>query len=207
MEGMKASRNIKTLFLLLLLQSGNLWSKSDTYRTPPSPSEIMVEAARSQVGKTLSYDPSYVSLAYPNGDVPIDKGVCTDVIIRALRNLGADLQQLIHEDMKENFRKYPRLWGDRYPDKNIDHRRVPNIARYLERKQLQVPLPTSYKSFHAGDILVCRVFGNLPHILIISDKKTLLGRKPYVIHNVGNGVQEEDFLDDCKHEALFRWKK
>jgi len=100
-----------------------------------------VKAARSQVGKTRYYDPSYRSLRYPNGDVPIDRGVCTDVVVRALRDAyNFDLQQYVHEDMKQNFSKYPKIWGLKRPDSNIDHRRVPNLMTFFKRKGWSLPL-------------------------------------------------------------------
>ncbi len=104
------------------------------YGAPATPGNSIVDAARSQIGKTLYYDPGYRTLAYPNGDVPIERGVCTDVVIRAVRSaLNIDLQKLVHEDMKANLSRYPGKWGAKNPDKNIDHRRVPNLQTFFER--------------------------------------------------------------------------
>jgi uncharacterized protein YijF (DUF1287 family) len=135
---------------------------------------LIVKAARKQIGVTVSYDPAYVSLAYPGGDVPKERGVCTDVLIRALRDgLTADLQKLVHEDMKKNFSLYPKQWGLSKPDKNIDHRRVPNLRTYLKRQGFELKLPKSGDTavFQVGDIVTCTVPPNLPHVMIVSDSK------------------------------------
>ena len=169
----------------------------------------IVEAARKQVGVTLSYDPAYTSLTYPNGDVPREKGVCTDVVIRALREgLSQDLQKLVHEDMKANFGAYPKNWGLRRTDRNIDHRRVPNLRKFFERKgyAIKLPAPIDYSSFQPGDLVTCTVPPALPHIMIVSDKKTADGR-PLVIHNIGGGAKEEDVLSIFPLTGHYRWKE
>lgn len=151
------------------------------------------EAARQQIGVTVEYDPAYVSLDYPGGDVPADRGVCTDVVIRALRLLNLDLQQAVHEDMKAHFSAYPKLWGLKHPDKNIDHRRVPNLQTYFTRSGWQLPVSTKAADYRPGDLVTCMVAGNLPHIMVVSDRRAQDGT-PLVIHNIGNGTQEEDCL-------------
>lgn len=164
----------------------------------------LVEAARKQIGVTVVYDPAYVKLAYPNGDVPLDRGVCTDVIIRAFRDsLKMDLQKLVHSDMKANFAAYPKNWGLKKPDKNIDHRRVPNLQTYLRRHATSMKPSNSPADYQAGDIVTCLLPGNLPHIMIVSDAKTLLGT-PLVIHNIGNGAQEEDCLFEFTLTGQYR---
>ncbi len=159
----------------------------------------LVTDTRSQVGKTLAYDPAYSKLSYPMGDVPISKGVCTDVIIRALRGQNMDLQQLIHEDMKKNFNAYPKKWGLKSPDKNIDHRRVPNIATYFKRKGYQV----TDGAYKAGDIVTWDLGKGLVHIGIVSDKKASNGT-PLIIHNIGAGTKEENILYQFKITGHFR---
>jgi len=150
-------------------------------------------AARSQVGKTLVYDPAYVGLAYPGGDVPIERGVCTDVVIRALRAaLQMDLQKLVHEDMKGAFSQYPTIWGLKKPDRNIDHRRVPNLRTYFERSEYSVGVSKKAGDFLPGDLVTCMV-GNRPHIMVVSDKKTP-DDVPLVVHNIGAGTREENRL-------------
>lgn len=159
-------------------------------RTPASPP--VVRHARAQVGKTLYYDPAYTTLAYPGGDVPLERGVCTDVVIRALRPLGLDLQQAVHEDMRAHLGVYPKHWGLERPDRNIDHRRVPNLQRWFERQRWTLPVSQVATDYRAGDLVTWMLPGNLPHIGIVSDRKT--GTRPLIIHNVGRGAREEDVL-------------
>lgn len=150
--------------------------------------------ARSQIGKTTSYDPSYVGLSYPGGDVPLEKGVCTDVVVRALRGaVNLDLQKLVHEDMKIEFSAYPNIWGLKKPDPNIDHRRVPNLKTYFNRRGFSLPVTRRADDYLAGDLVTCTVGRNLAHIMVVSDKKTSDG-VPFVIHNIGSGTKEEDRL-------------
>ena len=166
----------------------------------------LVEAARKQVGVTLTYDPAYVALAYPGGDVPLDRGVCTDVVIRAFRTaMGVDIQKELHEDIKKHFSSYPRKWGLKAPDRNIDHRRVPNLQTFFKRKGYSLDHKQPITSFLAGDIVTCIVPPNLPHIMIVSDKKTNEGI-PLVIHNIGAGAQEEDRLKEFPITGLYRIK-
>ena len=154
----------------------------------------IVRAARSQIGKTTSYDPSYVGLSYPGGDVPLEKGVCTDVVVRALRGaVNLDLQKLVHEDMKIEFSAYPNIWGLKKPDPNIDHRRVPNLKTYFNRRGFSLPVTRRADDYLAGDLVTCTVGRNLAHIMVVSDKKTSDG-VPFVIHNIGSGTKEEDRL-------------
>ena len=153
----------------------------------------LVPLARQQIGVTVDYDPSYSIIAYPGGDVPMETGVCSDVIIRALRGLGLDLQKEVHEDMKRNFRHYPQRWGLRRPDKNIDHRRVPNLECFFRRRGWQLPVTDNPADYQPGDIVTCLLGGSIPHIMIVSDRKDSEGN-PLVIHNIGSGTQEEDGL-------------
>lgn len=164
------------------------------------PSPPIVESARNQIGVTLSYDPAYTSLTYPGGDVPLERGVCTDVIIRALRGShGLDLQLLVHEDMKKAFTEYPKIWGLSRPDKNIDHRRVPNLQCYFERKGYKIHLDKSI--FQPGDLVTCLV-GNRPHIMIVSDRS--LSGVSLVIHNIGSGTVEDNSLNLYKKTGHYR---
>jgi uncharacterized protein YijF (DUF1287 family) len=164
----------------------------------------LVGAGLDQIGKTLSYDPAYVSLAYPNGDVPIEKGVCCDVIIRALRASGVDLQQVVHEDMKENFSAYPKLWGLKKTDTNIDHRRVPNLAKFFERKGKKLAVTKAAADYLPGDFVVCRLSNGLIHIMLVSNAKNAEGT-PLIIHNIGGGAKEEDRLFEFTIEGHYRW--
>lgn len=123
----------------------------------------------------------------------METGVCSDVIIRALRGLGLDLQKEVHEDMKRNFRHYPQRWGLRRPDKNIDHRRVPNLECFFRRRGWQLPVTDNPADYQPGDIVTCLLGGSIPHIMIVSDRKDSEGN-PLIIHNIGSGTQEEDGL-------------
>lgn len=189
-------------FLLLTLTAALLTSL--TAFADPGPA--IVKAARSQIGVTISYDPAYVSLSYPGGDVPKDRGVCTDVIIRALRTAHQkDLQRLVHEDMRANFSAYPKRWGLTRPDRNIDHRRVPNLQTYFKRSGYSLPLQKDPARFLPGDLVTCTVPPHLPHIVIVSDKKSPNGT-PLIIHNIGQGTREEDALFKFPHTGHYRWK-
>lgn len=161
-------------------------------------------SAESQIGKTLYYDPAYVSLSYPGGDVSSDRGVCTDVIIRALRSQNADLQQLVHQDMKLNFSAYPRIWGLKKPDTNIDHRRVPNLETYFKRHRMSQPITANIKDYLPGDIVSWRLDNGLPHIGIVAARSTKEGR-PLVVHNIGAGTQAEDVLFSWPINGHYRY--
>ncbi len=154
-----------------------------------------VNAAHAQVGVTRHYDGSYVRLAYPGGDVPADRGVCSDVVIRALRATGLDLQQAVHQDMRRNFAAYPRLWGLRRPDRNIDHRRVPNLEAWLRRAGHALPASGRAADYRPGDLVSWRLPGGLPHIGIVSDRVARDGSgRLLVVHNRGAGARVEDVL-------------
>lgn len=165
----------------------------------------LIRAARQQIGMTTAYDPAYVSLAYPMGDVPRDRGVCTDVIIRAYRDaFNFDFQKVVHEDMTRAFQAYPKIWGLSRPDKNIDHRRVPNLETWLRRNKAHFRKPTTLTDWQPGDLYTMRLGGRLPHIAIVSDNMTPAGH-PMVIHNIGGGVAEEDLLGQHENEQRFRY--
>ena len=166
----------------------------------------VVRAARRQVGVTLAYDPAYSVLRFPNGDVDRAKGVCTDVVIRAFRDaLGVDLQALVNADMKANFGAYPNNWGLGRPDRNIDHRRVPNLATYWRRQGAALPVTDDPADWRPGDIFTQMVGGRMPHTGIVSDRKDTTG-VPLVLHNIGGGTREEDALFDHPLTGHFRWK-
>lgn len=182
------------LFALAMLLSAQAWALQ---------ADALVTAAREQVGVTLSYDPTYRRLSYPNGDVPLNTGVCTDVIIRALRQQGLDLQQAVHQDMRANFRLYPKNWGLSRPDSNIDHRRVPNLMTWFKRQGWALPLGQDAERYRPGDIVTWDLGGGLTHIGIISDRQAGSG-VPLVLHNIGRGTQEEDILFSFKITGHYR---
>lgn len=164
----------------------------------------IVAAARQQVGVTLGYDGSYRRLDYPGGDVELSTGVCSDVVIRALRAVGLDLQVAVHEDMAAWFDRYPTIWGLSRPDRHIDHRRVPNLETYFARHAESIAPSTNTADYRAGDIVSWRLDSGLPHIGIISDRR--LGDRPLVIHNIGAGAQEEDVLFAWRQVGHYRLK-
>ena len=164
----------------------------------------LAAAARKQIGVTVSYDPAYVRLPYPGGDVPASRGVCTDVVIRALRTQRIDLQQRVHEDMRAHFAKYPQKWGLRGPDSNIDHRRVPNLQTWFERQGWSLPVTSRAADYRVGDLVTWMLPGNLPHIGIVSDRRTMVRGTPLIIHNIGRGTREEDILFDHKITGHYR---
>lgn len=164
----------------------------------------LADAADDRLSILVRYDPAYVRLEYPGGDVPENTGVCTDVIIRSLRTAyDFDLQKNVHEDMKANFSAYPKIWGLTRPDKNIDHRRVPNLETYFTRAGQSVPITKRAEDYRPGDIVSWRLGGRLPHIGIVSAKKSRAGT-PLIIHNIGAGVAEDDILFASKITGHFR---
>lgn len=171
-------------------------------RAAPPPAPPLVLAARRQIGVTLVYDPAYARLAYPGGDVPMDRGVCTDVVIRAFRSQGLDLQRSVHEDLRRDFSAYPHPPGQRGPDRNIDHRRVPVLQRWFERQGWSRAPTDRPEDYRAGDIVAWRLDDGLAHIGIVSNRK--LGGVPMIIHNIGAGAQEDDILFRYRITGLYR---
>ncbi len=168
------------------------------------PLDRVVEGAKRQVGKTRSYDPAYRRLAYPNGDVPIETGVCTDVIVRAYRHAGVDLQVLVHEDMKRNFSAYPRNWGLRKADPNIDHRRVPNLATFFKRRGAALPVTRRGRDYRPGDVVTWKLSSGVPHIGLVSDVRK--GDRWLIVHNIGSGARLEDVLFAYELTGHYRWQ-
>jgi len=167
-----------------------------------------LKAGLERTTKSVRYDPKYVVLDYPNGDVASNIGVCTDVIIRSYRALGIDLQKLVHEDMRENFSSYPskRIWGLKRPDKNIDHRRVPNLEKFFSRHGKTLRITKDSTDYKPGDLITWRLPGNLPHIGIVSDKINEVTGNPMIIHNISRGPELEDMLFDFKIVGHYRWE-
>lgn len=163
--------------------------------------ERLVAAARGQVGVTLGYDGSYARLKYPGGDVPIERGVCTDVLVRAYRALGTDLQVLVHEDLSANWARYPHAWGPA-PDRNIDHRRVPNLETWFRRRAEVLAVSRRAADYSVGDIVSWRLANGLPHIGIVSRADP---EAPLVVHNIGAGAREEPVLFEYRIVGHFRY--
>lgn len=181
-----------------------LLAASPAYADPSPP---FVAAARAQVGKTVIYDPAYKRIAFPNGDVAEDRGVCSDVVIRALRSAyGYDLQRELNTDIRKEPSAYPRRWGLNAADSNIDHRRVPNQQVFFRRKGWEKPVTQEAKDYRAGDLVTQMLPGNLPHIVIVSDRSSPVGT-PFVVHNIGAGAREEDTLFAFPITGHYRFAK
>jgi len=187
-----------TLTLVLLLSEGAMAEPKD---------QVLVAAALERTTHSVRYDGSYLAIAYPGGDVPADVGVCTDVVIRAYRTLGIDLQQRVHEDMAENFDAYPsrQIWGLSKPDPNIDHRRVPNLQVFFRRHGTELPVSDNPDSYSAGDVVTWMLPGNLPHIGIVTDRVSAPSGNPMVVHNIGAGPNLEDMLFDFPITGHYRF--
>ena len=165
-----------------------------------------VSAAMNRTKSKVVYDGSYIAIPYPNGDVPANIGVCTDVVIRSYRALGADLQVLVHEDMSKNFSAYPskRIWGLKSTDKNIDHRRVPNLQTFFSRNGEILPVSTNPKDYSPGDIVTWMLPGNLPHIGVVTSEKSVSGN-PLIVHNIGAGPKLDDMLFSFEITGHYRY--
>jgi uncharacterized protein YijF (DUF1287 family) len=153
----------------------------------------LAEAAMSQVGQTVRYDATYRTIAYPGGDVPIETGVCTDVLVRAFRRVGLDLQVAVHEDMSRHFSAYPHLWGLKAPDTNIDHRRVPNLQTYFARRGFAQPITSRGADYQPGDVVMWKTWG-LSHTGMVSTRRSADGQRFSIVHNIGSGTRIEDML-------------
>lgn len=170
-------------------------------------SEKLSEASLKLTEQDVVYDPSYFSIDYPNGDVPSDRGVCTDVIIRAYRTLSIDLQKEVYEDMKVNFDKYPKNWGLYRPDPNIDHRRVPNLMTFFERHGTIKTITKNSDDYVPGDIVCWNLGSGITHIGIVVNRKSNDGQRYLIVHNIGNGQDLSDCLFDFEIIGHFTYKK
>ncbi|WP_300580597.1 DUF1287 domain-containing protein [uncultured Pseudoalteromonas sp.] len=191
---------IKTAGMLLLLFALN--SQAESFQSK------LVEAAKERTEHFVVYNGSYRKIDYPNGDVPKNIGVCTDVVIRTYRALGIDLQALVHEDMRDNFSLYPskRIWGLTKPDTNIDHRRVPNLQVFFERHGESQVTSNTAADYQAGDIVTWILPNNRPHIGIVTDELSKDKLRPLIVHNIGWGPKMEDLLFTYKITGHYRYK-
>ncbi len=187
-------------FLILFFLFGHSFSQSNFYTD-------LSKAAVLLTHDEVIYDGSYFSIPYPNGDVPKNKGVCTDVIIRAYRKMGVDLQKEVHEDMKANFNLYPKMWGLKSTDKNIDHRRVPNLMMFFTRKGAELSKSTKAEDYKPGDIVCWNLGSGITHIGLVSNKNSNDGKRRLIVHNIGNGQELSDCLFDFEIIGHYRYKK
>ncbi|MBL7866611.1 MAG: DUF1287 domain-containing protein [Flavobacterium lindanitolerans] len=169
--------------------------------------EKLSDAAITLTKDKVVYDPGYFSISYPNGDVPKGKGVCTDVVIRAYRKLGIDLQKEVHEDMKKNFSKYPQKWGLKKTDPNIDHRRVPNLQVFFTRFGKSLEVTDKASDYKTGDLVTWMINDKMPHIGIVTNRKSADGKRNLIVHNVGAGQVLEDCLFQYKITGHYQFKK
>lgn len=188
----------RPLVLLLLLTASHSVVAQST-------ADLLVKAALDRTKHSVRYDGSYHSIPYPNGDVPANIGVCTDVIIRSYRAIGIDLQRLVHEDMRVAFKHYPKHWGLKRPDRNIDHRRVPNLRQFFERHGKSLPVSRNARLYQPGDIVSWMLPGNLPHIGIVTDQRSADGKRPLIVHNISAGPKLDDMLFDYKITGRYRY--
>jgi len=190
----------RLVYCVLILSIGWQWAsgQNNFYND-------LADAALLLTRDRVQYDPSYFSISYPNGDVPADKGVCTDVVIRAYRKMGIDLQKQVHEDMKAHFTAYPKIWGLTRPDTNIDHRRVPNLMVFFSRFGETLPITAAAKDYVPGDIVCWNLGGAITHIGIVSSKTSLFGKRPLIVHNIGAGQVLQDCLFDHKIIGHYRY--
>jgi uncharacterized protein YijF (DUF1287 family) len=191
----------KALLILVLFNLHICFSQTTTVQIKLS------DAALELTKQRVVYDPSYFSIDYPNGDIPSNKGVCTDVVIRAYRKIGIDLQKNVHEDMRVHFNAYPNIWGLKKTDKNIDHRRVPNLMTFFKRKGAEKPISNTPKEYVAGDIVCWNLGGAITHIGIVVDKKSTDGKRNLIVHNIGGGQVLADCLFDYKIIGHYRYLK
>jgi uncharacterized protein YijF (DUF1287 family) len=191
-------RVLTTLLITFIVSIG--WAQTDFFTK-------LSESALSLTQNKVTYDPKYYSITYPNGDIPSDRGVCTDVVIRAYRKLGIDLQKEVHEDMKTNFALYPKIWGLKTTDKNIDHRRVPNLMTFFERHNAKLSITRNANDYKPGDIVCWNLGGAITHIGIVVDPKSQDGKRNLIVHNIGGGQVLADCLFEYKIIGHYRYQK
>jgi uncharacterized protein YijF (DUF1287 family) len=206
------------IFLLILIasfgckKSQNLSftkdkSTSILFENPTTFKEKLSNAAISVIDPSVVYTPTYLAIQYPNGDVPAKTGVCSDVVIRAYRKLGIDLQKEVHEDMKANFSIYPTKWGLKKTDTNIDHRRVPNLEVFFARNGTKLPISENADDYKTGEMVTWMINGKLPHIGIITHQKSSDRKRPLLVHNVGGGQVLEDCLFSYEIVGHYKYEK
>ncbi len=221
---MKKGRVKISIILLLLIiligafsfinftKIGFLMEWNNTYTPQTTIKEIddefmskLIEAAINRTEQNVRYDPAYLQIDYPMGDVPANTGVCTDVVIRSYRQLGIDLQEKVYEDMKDNFNEYPNLWRLTAPDTNIDHRRVPNLMVFFKRYGEVLPITKILNDYLPGDLVTWDLGSGKTHIGIITNRISNNSNQPLIVHNIGTGPKLEDILFKWKITGHFRY--
>lgn len=192
---------MKKIFSIILI----LYTQIYFGQTKQAPNNL-AKAALELTLQKVTYDPSYFSIDYPNGDVPANKGVCTDVVIRAYRKTGIDLQKELHEDMEAHFSEYPKIWGLKRTDKNIDHRRVPNLMTFFKRKGTEKPITLNAQDYLPGDVVCWNLGGAITHVGIVVDRTSKDGKRRLIVHNIGAGQVLDDCLFDFKIIGHYRYE-
>jgi uncharacterized protein YijF (DUF1287 family) len=205
---MREARSLSRGVLTVLAAAQVLMTQEAAVSSPPTAFRArLVDAAIERTRHSVTYDGSYRAIDYPNGDVPNDRGVCTDLVVRAYRGAGIDLQALVHEDMKAAFDAYPRSWGLSRPDPNIDHRRVPNLQVFFRRHGQSLAITGNSEDYRPGDLVTWMLAGNLPHIGIVTGRRSDDGARPLVVHNIGRGPFLEDMLFDYRVTGHYRYPR
>lgn len=197
------------LFFAISCKSNNTFSINDITDRIPATSlskeiNLLMQNLETQTELTKTYNPAYVTLKYPNGDVPINTGVCADVVVRALRATNIDLQKEVHLDMNKNFSVYPKRWNLKTTDKNIDHRRVANLMKFFERKQKSIDITKNTNDYKAGDIVAWKLNNGLLHIGMVYNGASEDGT-PLIVHNIGSGTKVADVLFQWEIIGHYRW--
>jgi len=186
--------------------AGSTFERPATVDIPSEPVRQVIESAHEQLKMTTHYTQDYKVISYPDGDMPADTGACTDVVIRAFRKAGVDLQKEVHEDMAANFAAYPQKWGLTRTDTNIDHRRVPNLQTFFTRKGKAVAISSEGSNYQPGDVVTWDLDGKgMTHIGLVSNDWNDRTKRYLIIHNIGGGVAEEDRLFDWKITGHYRY--
>jgi uncharacterized protein YijF (DUF1287 family) len=192
------SRSILLLTAIAVVLSTRLAAQEDFVNR-------LIAAAIERTRHQVTYDGAYRRLSYPGGDVPDSIGVCTDLVIRSYRAVGIDLQKQVHEDISKAFSSYPKVWGLRRPDSNIDHRRVLNLQTFLRRNGESLGVSSAADDYKPGDLVTWILPGNLPHIGIVTDHRSQDGARPLIVHNIGRGPEVEDMLFDYPITGHYRY--
>jgi uncharacterized protein len=202
---------VAALIAVIGCQSNSIHSSQSiesppTAEMPPGPVRSLIESAFSQTKTTTGYTQNYFDISYPNGDVPAETGACTDVVIRAFRAAGVDLQKEVHEDMASHFGEYPKKWGLSKTDTNIDHRRVPNLQKYFERRGKSLPITANGDEYRPGDVVSWDLNGKgMTHIGVVSNLRNVSAKRHLIIHNIGSGARAEDRLFEWKITGHYRY--
>jgi len=204
---MACKKTIKVLLIVSLLQLSVTYADDEYFRKSAFSFDL-VNAALERLSHKVTYDGSYREIAFPLGDVPDNIGVCTDVVVRSYRKLGIDLQERVNADMSINFNHYPNLakWDRTGPDTNIDHRRVLNLRVFFARNGTALPITKNANDYRPGDLVTWDIMPGMPHIGVITHKRSTNKKRPLIVHNMGKGPKLEDILFTMKITGHYRYR-